>query len=192
MSVPSLLNGLRRFGGLSPVNRWFGVEAALALLAARLLTRFVPARCWLRSLDTAPDSGRGWTHGSEGGGAAAPNRPRGGRGTAEPVPSRAAEAGRLRASSPRVAGKVGRVVGKVVRHLPFRARCLPQAMAAQWMLRRRGVRSTLVFGVRRGIEQDRPLDFHAWLMVGEECVVGGGEIESYTAFPPFSVAGGGQ
>ena len=78
------------------------------------------------------------------------------------------------------------MLGKVVPHLPFRTRCLPQAVAAQWMLRRRGVRSRLVFGVRRGAEGSGQLEFHAWLMVGGECVVGGQEIGSYTAFPPFA------
>ncbi len=44
---------------------------------------------------------------------------------------------------------VGRVVGRVARRLPFEALCLPQAMAAQWMLRRRGVSAHLWIGVGR-------------------------------------------
>ena len=45
--------------------------------------------------------------------------------------------------------EVGGIVQRVAVRLPFRAACLPQAMAAQWMLRRRGVSSRLTFGVRR-------------------------------------------
>lgn len=77
---------------------------------------------------------------------------------------------------------VGRAVERVAWHLPFRARCLPQAMAAQWMLRRRGERSTLVLGARRG---GGATEFHAWLLAGGELIVGGEESASYTAFPGF-------
>ena len=47
------------------------------------------------------------------------------------------------------------------RYVPFKAVCLPQAMAARVMLKRRGVSSVLHFGAARG--QDKPLDAHAWL-----------------------------
>ncbi len=47
------------------------------------------------------------------------------------------------------------------RYLPFKAVCLPQAMAAQAMLRRRGVTSVMHFGAARG--EEKPLDAHAWL-----------------------------
>jgi hypothetical protein len=39
--------------------------------------------------------------------------------------------------------------------------CLPQAMAARVMLKRRGVSSVMHFGAARG--EDKPLDAHAWL-----------------------------
>ena len=77
---------------------------------------------------------------------------------------------------------------RVAGHVPFPAVCLPQAMALQWMLRRRGVSSRLVFGTRRKA-QDSGLDFHAWLTVGGECVIGAGEVETYAALPPFGGIG---
>jgi hypothetical protein len=46
-------------------------------------------------------------------------------------------------------------------YVPFRAVCLPQAMAARIMLKRRGVASAMHFGAQRG--KDKPLDAHAWL-----------------------------
>ena len=131
----------------------------MALLLAWLLTRLLPVRWWLRLFRTGAE------------------------------PFREAEPARCEATGPSVTRKVGRIVGKVVRYLPFRMRCLPQAMAAQWMLRRRGVPSVLVFGVRRSADADRRLEYHAWLTADEGCVVGGDEAESYTAFPPFAVTG---
>ena len=157
---------IRRFGGLSPENRRLAVEAALALLQAWLLVRFVPARLWARLLDTEPEARLGADIG--------------------PVAVRR-EQQRLRVPS-----KVGRAVEKVARHLPFRARCLAQSMAAQRILRRRGIRSVLVFGARRNAEKNASLEFHAWLMVGGECVVGGSEIGSYSPFPPFAASGSGH
>lgn len=66
---------------------------------------------------------------------------------------------------------VGRMVRRVARRLPFEALCLPQAMTAHWMLRRRGVASRVWIGVRRAV-RGRPLEYHAWLTVDGECVVG--------------------
>ena len=50
---------------------------------------------------------------------------------------------------------------RAARHVPFKAVCLPQAMAARVMLKRRGVASVMHFGAARG--QEKPLDAHAWL-----------------------------
>jgi hypothetical protein len=45
--------------------------------------------------------------------------------------------------------------------VPFDAVCLPQAMAARVMLKRRGVKSVMHFGAAKGA--DKPLNAHAWL-----------------------------
>ena len=66
----------------------------------------------------------------------------------------------------RVAEEVGWAVTRAARHVPFNAVCLPQAMAARIMLKRRGVDSVLHFGARIGqdkIGQNKPIDAHAWL-----------------------------
>ena len=76
--------------------------------------------------------------------------------------------------------RIGCIVRKVARRSPFAARCLVQAMATQWMLRRRGVASRLVFGVRRGAAPDGALEFHAWVSTaGGQVVIGGAGIETY-------------
>ena len=84
---------------------------------------------------------------------------------------------------------VARTVRSVARRWPLNAVCLPQAMAGQWMLRRRGVASRLWFGVRKaadgGAGNASGLEYHAWLTVNGECVLGGGGIETYATLPPF-------
>jgi hypothetical protein len=61
----------------------------------------------------------------------------------------------------RLAEEIGWAVTRAARHVPFKAVCLPQAMAARIMLKRRGVDSVLHFGARIG--PDKPIDAHAWL-----------------------------
>jgi len=54
--------------------------------------------------------------------------------------------------------------------LPNRPVCFPRAVAAQAMLRRRGVGTTLHYGVNTA--PDRGLNAHVWLTAGDEGVVG--------------------
>ena len=65
------------------------------------------------------------------------------------------------ADQARVARDVGWAVTRAARHVPFEAVCLPQAMAAHAMLRRRGVPSAVHFGAQRG--KEKTIDAHAWL-----------------------------
>jgi len=60
-----------------------------------------------------------------------------------------------------IAVDVGWAVTRAARYVPFKPVCLPQAMAAHRMLRRRGVASVMHFGAVK-IEA-KPLDTHAWL-----------------------------
>ena len=83
--------------------------------------------------------------------------------------------GRLAALEPQVQDqdhelglRVGWAVEAAARRVPWRAVCLPQAIAAKLMLRRRRVASTLYLG----IESDTRLTPHAWLQVGDRIVVG--------------------
>lgn len=85
---------------------------------------------------------------------------------------------------------VGRMVRRVARRLPFEALCLPRAMAAHWMMRRRGVSSHLRIGVGRPAP-GRALNYHAWLTVDGEPVIGGRRAGAYTPlqWPSRSAAG---
>jgi hypothetical protein len=130
-SIPRLL---RRFVQVSNRQRALLLEAAGDLLAARLAVLFVPFPQLARSLGELVTS----------------SDPR----------IVAASA----ASSPRavaIARDVSWAVTRAARYVPFSAVCLPQAMAARRMLKRRGVASVMHFGAAKG--QVKPLDAHAWL-----------------------------
>jgi len=125
---------LRRFVRVSPRRRLLVVEAVLHLLAARLALIAIPfprLAGWLGSF-------------------VPPNDPRVLQRRAAASPGAAA-----------LAAEIGWAVTRSARWVPFKAVCLPQAMAAQAMLRRRGVASIMHFGAGKGT--DKPLDAHAWL-----------------------------
>jgi hypothetical protein len=125
---------LRRFGQIGGRRRGLLIEAALWLLLARLALLAVPFPRLARRL-----------------GAFVP-----------PTDARVALAGR--SASPqhaRLAEEIGWATTRAARHVPFKAVCLPQAMAARVMLRRRGVASVMHFGAAKG--REKPIDAHAWL-----------------------------
>lgn len=81
------------------------------------------------------------------------------------VPSTDPRIARARAPGPadqvRTARDVGWAVTRAANHVPFKAVCLPQAMAAHTMLKRRGIDSVMHLGARR--TEEKPIDAHAWL-----------------------------
>lgn len=125
---------LRRFGEVDNRRRALLPEAVLYLLAARLALIFIPFP------RLAPHLGS----------------------FVPPTDARVAQAGAgIAPDQARLARDIGWAVTRAARYLPFKAVCLPQAMAAQVMLRRRGVTSVMHFGAAKGT--DKPLDAHAWL-----------------------------
>lgn len=77
----------------------------------------------------------------------------------------------------------------IVRRLPRPPKCLVQGVAAQWMLRRRLLASTLYLGVAcepsAGSQADS-LQAHAWVRCGEIYVTGGAERHSFTIIAHFA------
>ncbi len=67
----------------------------------------------------------------------------------------------LSAAQIALAQDIGWAVTRAARYVPFRAVCLPQAIAAQVMLSRRGVASVMHFGVLK--KPGEALAAHAWL-----------------------------
>ena len=126
----------RRLHRLSQVDnghRLLLAEAALSLLAVRLALKFV----------SFPSLARRF------GSLVAPTDPRMLKQTI------------ANSDQVRIAKEVGWAVTRAARYVPFRAACLPQAIAAQTMLRRRGVACMMHFGAARGLETK--FYTHAWL-----------------------------
>jgi hypothetical protein len=79
-----------------------------------------------------------------------------------------------------VATHIGSAVGCLARRVPWDSRCLAQALAAAWMLRRRGLEPTLSFGADLG--NSREIVAHAWLRFGPYLVTGGSGHERFKIF----------
>ena len=134
---------LRRFAKVNNHRRRLVMEAVLCLLAARLALILIPfpkLAGWLGTF-------------------VPPSDPRAVR-TGADAPS----------EHMRLAQEISWAVTRSARWVPFRAVCLPQAMAAQYMLRRRSVPSIMRFGAGRGTE--KPIDAHAWLDAAGVAVTG--------------------
>lgn len=83
-----------------------------------------------------------------------------------------------------VATEIGWAVGCLARRVPWDSRCLAQALAATWMLRRRGLEPTLSFGV--DLEKHREFVAHAWLRFGSCLVTGGVSHERFKTLASFT------
>ena len=66
--------------------------------------------------------------------------------------------------------RIRKLLQRADRNLPAEFICLPTALAARWMLRRRGIASDLFIGTRKTPEGEHK--FHAWLKLGDHWVTG--------------------
>jgi hypothetical protein len=141
---------LRRFFQIGGRRRALLIEAALWLAAARLALIAIPFPVLARRLgDFVP-----------------------------PGDLRVNGACKANERDAQLAAEIGWAVTRAARTVPFRAVCLPQAMAARVMLKRRGVASVMHFGAAKGIK--KPLDMHAWLDAA------GVEVTGYPVAAQFS------
>jgi len=83
------------------------------------------------------------------------------------------------------AGWVAWAVGTIAARPWMNALCLPRALAAHAMLRRRGIASLLCLGVARDGGQ---LAAHAWVEVGDRKIAGETEAERFTRLTAFGGA----
>jgi len=130
------------------LSGWLLTAWALVLLTgAALLVRFVRLSAWERSL-----------------GRSGP-----GEQLTEIAPSVAVT--QSGSAHLRKALRVGRCVARAADILPFATRCLPRAIAVQWMLRLRQIPSVLVIAVH---VRDRVGEhaYHAWAETGGVLVIG--------------------
>jgi hypothetical protein len=78
---------------------------------------------------------------------------------------------------------IRQAVTMAARNIPWNAVCLPQAMAAKAMLARRGCGSSFHLGA--DLDTQGKLIAHAWLMAGDQIVVGGAGIAGVTPLTRF-------
>lgn len=148
---------VRTFARLGRSQRRLLVEATAELLAARLQLLPLPGVDWQRALGDRGDP-------------AVPTA------TASVAPHPVDAEARA----------VGWAVGTAAARVPWRSVCLPQAIAAQHMLRRRGIPARAVVGARRSVES-KPIDLHVWVVVGERVVVGGGGHATFAPVVAYDV-----
>ena len=74
-------------------------------------------------------------------------------------------------------------VTTAARWVPWNAVCLPQALAGQWMLRRRGLPSVMKVGLTKGDAGKHVA--HAWLCSGDFLVTGDGDLARYAVLGEF-------
>jgi Transglutaminase-like superfamily len=141
--LPSIPRRLLRLARLPGARRVLLIEAACWLLAARLALRLVPFPRLASRLGTLVP----------------PGDQRALRAAVRGAPDQV-----------RLAREIGWAVTAAARHVPFKAVCLPQALAARIMLRRRGVLSVMHFGAGKG--RGKPIAAHAWLDAAGIAVTG--------------------
>jgi len=86
------------------------------------------------------------------------------------------------APAPAMVHRVRRAIESVSAHVPWRSKCLEQALAAKTMLHGRGISSTMYLAVAR----DVALEAHAWVRSGDVCVTGEAAFDRYTIVARFA------
>jgi hypothetical protein len=147
---------LTRFVRRGPAELLLAAEALLLLVFFRVCLVVVPVYRIIRTITRGPALERANGETAEGENETA----------AKNDAERAAEAQRGE-----IARRVRWAVEAVARHSPIAFVCFPQTLAGYTMLRRRGVASTMVYGVARS--PVNKLTAHTWLMVGDRVVLGG-------------------
>lgn len=84
-----------------------------------------------------------------------------------------------------LADLVGWAVDRAARRSPLRALCFERGIAAQWMLRRRGIDATLFYGAAPRANGPRPIDAHVWVRAAGMDVCGTPEPGRYAVLATF-------
>ncbi len=80
--------------------------------------------------------------------------------------------------------QIGVMLNKTAKNVPWTSKCLDQALAARIMLARRGIASTVYFGVKN--DEHGRLAAHAWLRSGTLYVTGGAIRDRFTIINTFA------
>ena len=79
-----------------------------------------------------------------------------------------------------VAVQVGEIIGRAANNTPWESVCLTQALAAQRMLKKRGIPGVFYLGVMKDKENDKDVRGHAWSRCDETIITGAKGHEDYT------------
>ena len=74
-------------------------------------------------------------------------------------------------------------VETAARNVPWRAMCIQEGLALQWMLRRRGIDARLHYGVAK--DEIGELEAHVWVAAGGAVVIGGAEAPRFKCVAIF-------
>ena len=93
--------------------------------------------------------------------------------------------GRVRGHRGAVAPRrLARMVEIARTKVPWRAKCFESALCLRAMLRRRGIPSTLHYGI--GAKESGALNAHVWLSAGGEVLIGGENAADFACVATFS------
>ncbi len=81
---------------------------------------------------------------------------------------------------------IGQAVHSAANNTPWESVCLPQAVAGQWMLKRRRIPATLYLGVAKDEAKQEKLAAHAWLRCGDIILTGASGHRQFTVVATFS------
>lgn len=90
------------------------------------------------------------------------------------------------AANLQLARLIGQAVCSAAGNTPWQSVCLPQAVAGQWMLKRRGISGTLYLGVAKTDAKPEQLAAHAWLSCGGLILTGKEGHRQFTIVSTFS------
>ena len=86
----------------------------------------------------------------------------------------------------RIARLIGQAVRSAAGNTPWQSVCLPQAITAQWMLKRRNISGTLYLGVKTSPHPPGTLLAHAWLRCGDRILTGADGHSQFTVVSTFA------
>lgn len=76
-------------------------------------------------------------------------------------------------------------IGRGCIRSPWRTKCFEQALAAKRMLRKRGLVTTIYFGVCKDPKDNKKFIAHAWLDCEDVRITGGNNVDQYTVLASF-------
>lgn len=85
-----------------------------------------------------------------------------------------------------LARMIGGAIRSAVNYTPWESVCLPQAVAAKWMLKRRRIPCTVYLGVMKDDNKPDKLAAHAWIRCGQAILTGAKGHRQYTVVSTFS------